>query len=118
MSKAGKAVLLKNVAQAVPSYAMSSFLLPKSLCAELEIMMNSFWWGSKNNGRKGIKWLSWTNMSMTKSMGGLGFRDLYGFNIALLGKQCWNLIDNPDSLVARVFKAQYYNNSTLFDAGI
>lgn len=118
LSKAGKAVLLRNVAQAVPSYAMSCFLVPKSLCIELERMMNSFWWGSKNNGRKGIKWLSWTNMSMSKSVGGLGFRDLYEFNLALLGKQCWNLVNNPNSLVARVFKARYYNNSTLFEACI
>ncbi|WOG84407.1 hypothetical protein DCAR_0103590 [Daucus carota subsp. sativus] len=67
LSKAGKAVLLRNVAQAVPSYAMSCFMLPKSLCKELERMMNSFWWGSKDNERKGIRWLSWTNMSMSKS---------------------------------------------------
>lgn len=42
-SKAGKAVLLRNVTQAVRSYAMSCFLLPKSLCQEMERMINSFW---------------------------------------------------------------------------
>lgn len=94
LSKAGKVVLLRNVAQAVPTYAMSCFLLPKSLCKELEIMMNKFWWGSKEGSRKGIKWLSWSNMSMCKSMGGLAFRDLHGFNLALLGKHCWNLLTN------------------------
>lgn len=67
-------------------------------------MMNSFWWGTKEGGIKGIRWLSWANMSMSKSSGGLGFRDLYGFNLALLGKHCWSLINNPNSLVARVFK--------------
>lgn len=116
LSKAGKAVLLRNVAQAVPSYAMSCFLLPKSLCKELERMMNSFWWGSKEGNRKGIKWLSWTNMSMSKGEGGLGFRDLFGFNLALLGKLRWNLINNPNSLVAKIFKARYYAESSLFEA--
>lgn len=43
---------------------------------------------------KGIKWLSWTNMSMSKIAGGLGFRDLHGFNLALLRKHCWNFINN------------------------
>lgn len=86
LSKAGKAVLLRNVAQVVPSFAMSCFLLPKSLSKEIERMLNSFLWGSKVGSMKGIKWLSWTNMSMSKSLGGLSFRDLYGFNIALLGK--------------------------------
>lgn len=40
---------------------------------------------------KGINWCSWNNISMTNNKGGLGFRNLYGFNIALLGKHCWNL---------------------------
>ncbi|KAL8156575.1 hypothetical protein AgCh_001610 [Apium graveolens] len=88
----GKAVLLLNVAQAIPSYAMSCFMLPKSLCQELERMMNSFWWVSKGNNRKGIRWLSWENMSMAKGKGGMGFRDLHGFNLALLGKHCWNML--------------------------
>lgn len=116
LSKAGKAILLHNVAQAVPSYAMSCFLLPKSLCKELERMMNSFWWGTKSSNTKSIHWLSWSNMGMAKGEGGLGFRDLYGFNLALLGKICWNFLSKPSSLVARVYKARYFSNTSLFEA--
>ncbi|KAL8098517.1 hypothetical protein AgCh_031334 [Apium graveolens] len=29
---------------------------------------------------------------MSKKKGGLGFRSLYGFDIALLGKHCWNFM--------------------------
>ncbi|XP_074362175.1 putative mitochondrial protein AtMg00310 [Apium graveolens] len=116
LSKAGKAILLRTVAQAIPSYAMSCFMLPKTLCNDLEKMMNSYWWGSQNNNGKDIKWASWTNMSMAKESGGLAFRDLQGFNIALLGKQCWNLLNNPCSLVVRVFKARYYPDTSLFAA--
>lgn len=55
-------------------------------------------------------------MSMAKSLGGMGFHDLYGFNLALLGKHCWNFIINPNSPVARVFKARYFNNTSFFEA--
>lgn len=116
LSRAGKAVLLSNVAQAIPSYAMSCFLIPKSLCSELERMMNNFWWGTTNSSRKGIRWLSWSNMSMPKCEGGLGFRNLHGFNLALLGKHCWHFIHNPGSLIARIFKARYYPHNSLFEA--
>lgn len=116
LSRGGKAVLLRNVAQTIPTYAMSCFLLPRTLSEEMEKIMNKFWWGSGADNRKGLKWLSWANMSMSKSEGGMGFRDLYGFDLALLGKQCWNLIQNPLSLVGRLFKARYYPNNSFFEA--
>lgn len=36
LSKAGKATLIKSVAQAIPTYVMSYFLLPKSLSTDLD----------------------------------------------------------------------------------
>ncbi|CAL1358453.1 unnamed protein product [Linum trigynum] len=42
---------------------------------------------------------------------------LHEFNLALLGKQLWNLIQKPSSLVARVFKAKYYPNRDVLDTG-
>lgn len=29
-----------------------------------------------------------------QEQGGLGFRDLHGFNLALLGKRVWNFVTN------------------------
>lgn len=45
---------------------------------------------------------------MSEHRGGLRFRSMYGFNIALIGKYCWNFMKHHHSLVARVFKARYY----------
>lgn len=79
-------------------------------------MMNAYWWNSNSTNNKGIKWLSWNNMSMVKGKGGMGFRNLHGFNISLLGKQCWNFIQNPNSLAARVFKARYFPDKHFLQA--
>lgn len=35
LSKAGKTIMVKNVGQSIPSYSMSCFLIPKSLCVEI-----------------------------------------------------------------------------------
>ena len=55
LSKAGKEILIKAVAQSIPTYTMSVFQLPLKLCDELNAMCAKFWWGQLGNGRK-IHW--------------------------------------------------------------
>lgn len=44
-------------------------------------------------------------MCIPKKYGGLGFKDLRAFNLAMLGKQAWRFLTRPHSLVARLYKA-------------
>lgn len=62
--------------------------------------------------------MAWDNMTRHKHAGGLGFRNLRDFNLAMLGKQCWRLITNADSLVARVYKAKYYADKDFLQSSI
>ena len=57
LSKARKKILIKAVAQAIPTYTMSCFKLPDSLCEELTIMVKNFWWDQKKEEKK-TAWLS------------------------------------------------------------
>lgn len=102
----------------MPNYAMSVFLLPKELCKELEQIMNNLWWRSSNRRKNGIHWMCWKRLCIKKGEGGLGFFQIYDFNIAFLGKQRWRLLLYPDSLVARLYKARYYARSTFLDASM
>lgn len=87
LSKAGKELLLKSVAQSIPSYAMGVFILPISLCKDMARLLSNFWWKQSKDGRKGIHWKSWSALTKHKSQGGLGFCDFHDFNVALLSKQ-------------------------------
>ena len=72
-SKVGKEILIKVVAQAIPTYTMSYFKLLDTLCDELTSMIRNFWWGQKQDERK-LNWMSWDNLCKPKADGGMGFK--------------------------------------------
>ena len=94
---------------------MSCFQLPQGLCDYLKGMMRGFWWGQKHQEAK-IAWVDWKQMCYLKSRGGLGFRNLQAFNLAMLAKQAWRILTNPSSLIARVLKARYFPTDDILSA--
>lgn len=46
----------------------------------------------------------------------MGFRRLRDFNLAMLCKHAWRLVNNPDSLVGQSFKVRYFPNSSFLQA--
>ena len=117
MSRAGKEIMLKSVAQAIPTYVMSCFRLPDSICENLRATISNHWWGFEG-GKKKMHWRSWDWLTTPKFLGGMGFRDMKLFNQAMLGRQCWRLLTSPDSLCARVLKGRYYPKCSFMDSGV
>ena len=117
LSQAGKEILLKAVIQSIPTFTISVFLLPKGLCRDISSMMSRFWWGHKDNLSR-MAWMSWGRMGRTMEKGGLGFRDLEMFNLSLLAKQGWHLLQTPDSLAATIIREKYYPHGTFLDSNI
>jgi hypothetical protein len=78
-------------------------------------MMSRFWWGS-NVDHKKIHWVNWKNNCKHKNLGGLGFKDLRAFNEAMLAKQGWRIVTEPQSLMARTIKAKYFPHCNFFQA--
>jgi hypothetical protein len=118
LSKAGKEIMIKSVLQAIPSYVMSLFIPPSSFVADIEKMINVFWWGDGNASSKSIHWLACERLTCPKDKGGLSFRNLEAFNMAMVAKQAWHILQNPDTLVAKIIKARCFPCSTLFEASL
>ncbi|XP_062007966.1 uncharacterized protein LOC133724996 [Rosa rugosa] len=109
LSKAGKTVLIKVVAQAIPSYTMSVFRLSKGVCRTYQSKIGKYWWG--NGGKKrGIHWCTWQVLYKNKLAGGLGFRDIECFTQALLAKTVWRIVFQTNSLVNCILQQKYAVN--------
>ena len=55
MSQACREILLKEVAQVIPTFAMSCFKLPGGLCDEIEVLIRKLFWGQKGDIEKFIR---------------------------------------------------------------
>ena len=94
---------------------MSCFELPKGLIKELETLIKKFWWGYNGENKKAY-WVKWNRLCEDKEKGWLGFKDIEKFNNSLLAKQVWRMINNPDSLCHRVFKARFFPDCSILEA--
>jgi hypothetical protein len=111
----GKEILIKSVIQAIPTYSMALFKLTHGLCQHITSLIRGFWWGSRKGERK-TAWVSWESLAMPKYKGGMGFRDIKKFNLALLARQVWRILVDPNSLSARILKAIYFPSSDILKA--
>ena len=84
-SNGGCEILVKSVAQSVPTYTISVFRLPHALCEDLRSMVTNFWWGGDGVERRLHLW-SGDKLCRKKEDGGFGFRDITAFNKALVAK--------------------------------
>ena len=68
ISKAGCEILIKTIAQAIPTYSMSLFKLPRSICDNINSLVARYWWGQNQEERK-IHWIKWNKLCNSKKKG-------------------------------------------------
>ncbi|WZZ90127.1 hypothetical protein YC2023_118706 [Brassica napus] len=117
LSRACKLTMLKAVLTAIPTYTMSCFLLPQSLCSRIQSSLTRFWW-DKAPDKKNMCWIAWEKLTKTKKAGGLGLRDIQLFNQTLLAKIAWRILSAPNCLLARVLTGKYCHNKSFLEAQV
>ena len=72
ISNAEREVLIKTIAQAIPSYSMSIFKIPKAVGDSINLTLAKYYWGQTKDERK-IHWINWKKLCAQKEKGGMGF---------------------------------------------
>nr|KYP43235.1 Putative ribonuclease H protein At1g65750 family [Cajanus cajan] len=80
-----RSVLLKSVLHSIPIYYLSFFKAPTGIITILESLFRRFLWSGDEDHSK-IAWVAWDDVCRDIRHGGLGIKDLRGFNLALVGK--------------------------------
>ncbi|CAA7021818.1 unnamed protein product [Microthlaspi erraticum] len=114
LSTAGKLTLIKSVLSAIPTYSMTCFKLPASLCKQIQCTLTRFWWDS-TPGMQKMSWTSWKKITKSKTIGVLGFHDIQSFNDALLAKLSWQILTNPNFLLVRVLQGKCCKDHHILD---
>lgn len=73
LSKAGREVIIKFIAQTIPAYCMNIVQIPITILNELHRMLNVYWWSGKREGRHDINQLAWEKMCGSKKDRVMGF---------------------------------------------
>ena len=73
LSMGGKEILIKSIAQAMPTYAMMVFKIPMNICKGMMDAISQFWWGDDDDKRR-IHWQAWWKLCLPKYKGGHGIQ--------------------------------------------
>lgn len=60
--------------------------------------------------------MAWGRMCEARENGGLGYKNLHDFNLAMLAKQGWRLVNGENSFVTSIMKAQYFPSTDFLNA--
>ncbi|KAL2240948.1 UNVERIFIED_CONTAM: hypothetical protein Sindi_0736000 [Sesamum indicum] len=99
---------------ALPTYMMGCFELLSSIIKEMEGMMDNFFWYGGGEGT--VHWIAWDCLCHRMKEGGLGFRRMREYNIAILAKLAWCVVTQPNNILHQVLRHRYFPNATFFEA--
>ncbi|KAL9687736.1 hypothetical protein QQ045_032143 [Rhodiola kirilowii] len=113
LSYAGRLVLVKHVLSTISSYWMRVLLFPKFVLKKVAAICRNFLWSGTSVGKRNL--VAWKRVTRSKDEGGLGIKNIFIFNKALLLKQIWDLCLKKDSMWIRWMHTYFFNNHTLWE---
>lgn len=102
----GRITLLKSVLGSLAIFTLSFYKAPKKIIKEITKIQSNFLWGGPYS-RKIIHWVCWKVACLPIEKGGLGFRSIEDFNMVLLFKWRWRILEESKALWYNFLKTRY-----------
>ncbi|KAG7541866.1 Reverse transcriptase zinc-binding domain [Arabidopsis thaliana x Arabidopsis arenosa] len=97
LSFAGRTQLLASVIYGIINFWISTFMLPKGCIKRIESLCSRFLWSGSIDSHSNAK-VSWSEVCLPKSEGGLGLRSISAWNTTLCLRFIWLLFSRSGSL--------------------
>lgn len=81
--------------------------MPKELTRKMDSYQMRFWWNQDHESRRLIL-RKWDFVAIPKKFGGLNFKKSDIFNIALLARLAWRMLEKPDAPWAIILRHKYF----------
>ncbi|XP_074301046.1 uncharacterized protein LOC141632394 [Silene latifolia] len=106
LSYAGRVVLISSVLSTLNSHWARVFIIPKTVMKKIESICGAFlWYGNDSCERPNL--VSWKQICQPRRKGGLGFKNLHTWNLALIAKYVWWVEKKADHLWVKWVHAIY-----------
>ncbi|WOK96358.1 hypothetical protein Cni_G05065 [Canna indica] len=104
LSQAGKSTLLNSVVSSIPVYSLSTSWVSEGVVKKISKASRDFFWGADNN-KKSARLISWSRVTASKAVGGLGLRDIVGMKKAMLIKRVFSVLNEDKRLWVDIYKS-------------
>lgn len=112
---ASRVVLIKFVLQAIPSFIMQTFLIPKAITFKLDKLLKNFFWGFDMEKDHHLHLCSWDAIYQPKAAEGLGIRRFGDMNKAMVMKLNWQLSTGDKKPWIQLIRAKYLRGRRCLD---
>ncbi|XP_058759359.1 uncharacterized protein LOC131632631 [Vicia villosa] len=112
----GRITLLKSVLCSLTIFTMSFYRMPKKVVKIFKALQSKFLWEVVEEKRR-IHWVKWEEVTLPFEKMGLGVKNIELFNLALLNKWRWRILQGLNGMWLDVLKARYGDISSLAFCG-
>ncbi|XP_058775944.1 uncharacterized protein LOC131650241 [Vicia villosa] len=106
LSIGGRVTLINSVITNMPSYQFSFYKIPSKVLKDIISIQRNFLWNGTVD-KSSIAWIGWKEVCKSKEEGGLGIKHVGRFNIALLSKWPWRMLNEHNAIWVGLLRGRY-----------